>query len=125
MDELAEISNQIRNSRAELSHQRSNTIANTSDLGGHKRVAHSSQKTSSSGNAPITDVRTKRQSSNTIPAASASHLDDVADPGRQSAQLVPSLAPGTHKKKLAEKANIASHLNQQMLLQHVMQTSQP
>ena len=43
------------------------------------------------------------------------------DLNRQSAQLVPNLNQNTRQKKVQDKANIASHLNQQMLLQHMMQ----
>jgi hypothetical protein len=73
-DDLAEISNQIRNSRAELSHQRSNTMNTTSIEIGHKRQFPNQTTTGKGAN---TDVRTKRQSSSTIPTSSVNNLDDI------------------------------------------------
>jgi len=57
---------------------------NSIDIG-HKRTYPNGK----SGGA-VTDVRNKRQSSNTIPTQSANILDDL-DINRHSAQLVPNL----------------------------------
>lgn len=64
-EEIMEIQNQMRNSKTDMGHLRSNTLQNSVDFT-HKRQQLNGANPNQKGAAPITDVRVKRQSNNTI-----------------------------------------------------------